>query len=167
MRRMGILVMGVVASLAVSGGVASAQYPPEGPIVAVSEASVQPGGSIDVEGEGWMPESTVSLTLFSEPRPLDTAGVDSEGAFATTVVIPADVEVGPHVLQISGTDPEGDPMTVDVSLAVLAVASAEAEGGIGPGVVIGLIALFAALIVIGAVVVAGKRRSSTPATGSG
>ena len=77
--------------------------------VAVSSSTVAPGASLTVTGTGWLPASSVSVWIESEPVLLKSGvAVDGEGAFSTPVIIPADIEPGPHTIFTTGTTAGGD-----------------------------------------------------------
>jgi hypothetical protein len=82
------------------------------------------GGQVPVRGEGWMPESEVTVTMRSEPVVLGTAAVGAEGTFAQTYTIPVGTAAGAHTITLSGTGADGQPASVVLDLTVVAAASA-------------------------------------------
>ena len=69
-------------------------------------------------GSGFLPFSTVVLTMYSTPTPLGTAVADADGTFTATVTIPSGLAAGTHALVASGIDDSGDPyaLRMDVTL---------------------------------------------------
>jgi hypothetical protein len=69
-------------------------------------------------GSGFLPFSTVVLTMYSTPTPLGTAVAGADGTFTATVTIPTGLAAGTHALVASGIDDSGDPyaLRMDVTL---------------------------------------------------
>ncbi len=164
MRRILLVVSAAVAMTLVLLGPAAAQYPPlpeEGVDVAVSDATLLPGEPFTVTGDGWLPGSTVTFTLFSEPVVLGSAAVEDDTTFSARLEIPENTAPGTHTLEISGTNDDGQPRVAELTLEVLgtaANASHLASTGANPTAGLGLAA---ALLVAGGITlsVARRRRS--------
>lgn len=125
MRRSLIVALAGFALLMVAVGPVLAQpYPPEAPAVTVSETTVVAGQPLDVNGDGWLPDSEVTFTFFSVPVVLGTSRVNANGAFTSQVTIPADATPGPHTLQTSGLNRAGVATNVNLVLNVVAAAPA-------------------------------------------
>jgi hypothetical protein len=77
-----------------------------------------PGGSIEVAGSGYQPESKVGVYLFSEPVLLGTAVVGLDGSFAGAFVIPSGVTGGTHEIVVMGFAPDGELRTLVTSIQV-------------------------------------------------
>jgi alpha-L-fucosidase len=156
MRRAGIVIV-VMAALGLSLAVpAFAQYP-VGPGITCPEIT-QVGGSLSVAGTNWLPESTVVLTFESDPVVVGTPETDSEGAFSTTVTIPADAEAGQHTLTATGRDQNGDP--AQASCPITVTAGAGPGGGLpitGTNITLGLV-LLAVMIAAGLGFLVASRR---------
>jgi LPXTG-motif cell wall-anchored protein len=117
---MGVIVKRIVAisvlALACAGiGVTAASAVPPGYSlnpsvgVAVSSSTVAPGASLTVTGTGWLPASSVSVWIESEPVLLKSGvAVDGSGEFTTTVTVPTDIEPGPHTIFATGTTADGE-----------------------------------------------------------
>lgn len=118
-------------ALVMLAGPAWAQYPPGGPVVAVSDNTVVPGQQLTVSGDGWLPNSTVTFTFFSEATGLGSAPVDADGSFSAQVTIPADADPGPHRLVTTGTSAAGTPASVELQLTVLGSDGSGGSGGDG------------------------------------
>jgi len=133
------------------------------------------GQQVVVSGYDFLPGSTVNVYVYSTPRLLGSVTVDAQGAFSTTVTLPADLADGTHHLVASGVDGNGNPkyLVVEVSVTggVAGVEPAAASGastGMGTGgstlaytgfEPLPWLTLGGVLLVTGsALVVAGRRR---------
>jgi len=81
--------------------------------------------SVEVSGDGFAPGATIAVWVFSEPQLLGTPTVGADGAFLQSFVLPADLEVGPHVLQINGEGPDGSQRSLSFGIAVEELAAPE------------------------------------------
>ena len=93
------------------------------------------GGTAVVEGEGFLPGSDVTVTMYSTPTELARIDTDDGGAFSTTVTLPDDVEPGDHRFVVDGFDTVGEPASRTWFLQVAAdgtVTELEATPGITP-----------------------------------
>ena len=85
------------------------------PAVTVEPSSVEAGKTVTVKGTGFAPESTVTITLHSEPVEVDTATTDASGDFTATVTVPATTEAGDHTVVAASNTPTvtaSAPLTV-------------------------------------------------------
>ena len=85
------------------------------PAVIVDPSAVEAGKNVTVKGTGFAPESTVTLTLHSEPVEVGTATTDANGDFTAEVTVPADTEAGDHTVVAESTTPAvtaSAPLTV-------------------------------------------------------
>jgi LPXTG-motif cell wall-anchored protein len=89
---------------------------------------VEPGEDLEVTGNGWKPDSSVDLTLNSDPVDLGSAEVDETGSFSKTVTIPADTPPGLHTITVTGVDPEGATRTTAVEVTVVSATPTGAAG---------------------------------------
>jgi LPXTG-motif cell wall-anchored protein len=79
-----------------------------------------------------MPGSTVDVVLHSTPVDLGTFDVGSDGSFSTSVTIPAGIELGAHVIEVTGTDSNGVPAVSTIPITVsAAVTTTTVAGGSG------------------------------------
>lgn len=78
---------------------------------------VPAGSDIEIDEDGFVPGEDVRVVLYSSPRTLATLVADATGRVRGTVTIPADTEVGEHVLVLYGTDLVR-AMALDVSAAI-------------------------------------------------
>ena len=139
------------------------------PAVTVEPSSVEAGKTVTVKGTGFAPESTVTITLHSEPVEVGTATTDENGDFTATVTVPATTEAGDHtVVAASNTPtvtasapltvtappaPAEDPSTAPSTQPTAPPAPASEQGGKGGLARTGtnaLLAVAAALIAAGA-----------------
>ena len=85
------------------------------PAVTVAPSTVEAGKTVTVKGTGFAPESTVTITLHSEPVEVGTATTDENGDFTADVTVPADTEAGDHTVVAESTTPVATasaPLTV-------------------------------------------------------
>ena len=68
------------------------------PAMIVDPSAVEAGKTVNVKGTGFAPESTVTITLHSEPVEVGTATTDENGDFTAEVTVPADTEAGDHTV---------------------------------------------------------------------
>ena len=125
--------MRIVAMVAISiGGVlwaspAFAYSSSGGCTISTNIFTVGDGGSLIVTGSGFLPGETVTLVLHSTPVTLGTAPADSQGAFSTSVIIPADTTPGNHTIVGTGNT---SGLTATTSIVVV---SATTTGGTSTG----------------------------------
>lgn len=86
--------------------------------------------SLDLAGSGFLPDSTVYVWMFSDPTFLGELTVDANGRFAGEVSL-GGIAPGDHVLQISGTNPNGDPRAVNLGVIVTASSNETTPPGLG------------------------------------
>jgi hypothetical protein len=99
--------MRIVAMVAISiGGVLWASpalaYGPTAATLTSSTTTVCAGCSITLSGTGFQPGETITIQLFSTPVTLGSTTADPQGAFTTTVTIPADTTPGNHTIVATG-----------------------------------------------------------------
>ena len=69
------------------------------------------GRTADVEGQGFLAKSAVSIVMYSRPIELGQTTTDDEGSFALTAVFPAGLESGAHRIEVSGRSGTDEPVT--------------------------------------------------------
>src|SRR5262245_47591306 len=128
MIRRSLLAMALVLGLVVAAVPADAQqYPPANNFLIVTPTVVVPGGTITISSGTYLPGTTVTFTLFSQPTSLGSAIANSVGAVSAQATIPADTPLGQHTIQASGQTAAG-PLTQTASLTVVAPEAAAAPG---------------------------------------
>jgi titin len=81
-------------------------------------STAQPGQQITVMGTGFLPHSTVTVTIYSDPVVLGTAVTDANGNFSLPVTVPASLAAGQHSLVAAGVDPAGAIRTLRLDVTV-------------------------------------------------
>lgn len=81
-------------------------------------------GQVPISGDGLEPNSSVAVTLFSDPIALGSSVVSAEGTFTASPVIPSTVSLGAHTLQLTGRTKTGDPFVLSVGVLVETPAAA-------------------------------------------
>jgi hypothetical protein len=76
------------------------------------------GDSLTVGASGFAPETEASVVIYSEPRQLGTLFADAQGNIQATVSLPTDLESGNHTLVITGSDKDGNLISVKFGLIV-------------------------------------------------
>ena len=123
-------------------------YPPQEPVVGVSDSTVFPCDEIVFTGEHFEPGTTVDITL--DGVVIATATVGPHGRYSVTVKIPCDTAPGTHVLGAGGANTQ---------ITVLAAGGAGGGGTTGTGANLGAgILILAALLVIGVTALVATRR---------
>ena len=127
--------------------------------------SVPAGSSVTLSGDGYLPGSTVTVVVYSEPQVLGHTLADVDGHWELTVVLPAGLVSGEHTLVASGVDAVGNPrfLTLPITVTGGAAAPAGSSGGLaytGADVAVPAIGGLAALAVGSGLVLAGRRRRS-------
>jgi hypothetical protein len=121
-----------------------------------TDGAVTAGQQITLSGDGYLPGSTVELTVYSTPVSLGTAQVGADGRFSAAVILPKDLVNGVHHLVASGLDENGNPRYLVVEVAVSGGIAALAYTGFSalPYAGAGVLALLAG----GGLLVASRRR---------
>ena len=81
-------------------------------------------GEVPISGDGLEPNSSVAVTLFSNPISLGSTPVGADGTFKTAPVVPASVPLGAHTLQLTGRTKTGDPFVLAIGVLVETPAAA-------------------------------------------
>jgi hypothetical protein len=130
-----VLINGVTQEMQVSitqGFVATAQIPglftvrlaPQflatDPVITGSDSQIRAfkGRTIQISAEGFAAQSDVEIWVNSVPSLLGTVTTDAAGSFDQTFDLPAGIEVGDHVLTLSGTSRTGSAAKVSIGLVV-------------------------------------------------
>ena len=81
-------------------------------------------GEVPISGDGLEPNSSVAVTLFSNPISLGSTPVGADGTFRAAPVIPSTVPLGAHTLQLTGRTKGGDPFVLSIGVLVETPAAA-------------------------------------------
>ena len=162
--------MRIVAMVAISiGGVLWASpafaYGPGATTISTNISTVGAGGSLIVTGSGFQPGETVTLVLHSTPVTLGTTPADSQGAFSTSVIIPADTTPGNHTIVGTGNT-SGSTATTSIVVTSATTTGGTSNSGSSGGGLAFTGAHIAAMAGVGAIalalggmlVFAGRRR---------
>jgi LPXTG-motif cell wall-anchored protein len=127
--------------------------------------SVVAGKEITLTGSGYLPNSTVTVAIYSDPQVLTQVVTDGTGAFTVTVTVPAGLTDGDHTLVASGVDASGAVRYMTLPITVtggLATATGPATAGLadtGADVALPLAGGALALLLGGGILVASRRRA--------
>lgn len=83
--------------------------------------------SLDLNGGGFLAGSTVYVWMFSDPTFLGELTVDANGRFSGEVSL-AGITPGDHILQITGTNPDGNQRSINLGVSVESAPSTTAPG---------------------------------------
>ncbi|MCX7619480.1 MAG: LPXTG cell wall anchor domain-containing protein [Acidimicrobiales bacterium] len=144
-----------------------------GPSITLDKTTVPQGGQVTVTSTGWMPGTSVQVTLNSDPLDVGTAIADQVGTIVHTFTVPVDFLVGAHSVTLTGLDLAGQVQVLSADLQVTALAGAvnsltptttAATGALprtGSGVVFPLAVAGAGLALGGAGLLVASRRRQT------
>ena len=129
-------VAGPGSEVSVSGTTAAPQVPAQVPSTALTLTTdkgtitkATPGQKITIVGTGFLPYSTATVIIYSDPIVLGTVTTDANGNFSREVEVPATLAAGQHHLVASGVAPDGTErfLRMDVTVAA-ASATTGAQG---------------------------------------
>jgi len=109
----------------------------------VVEGTLEPGGTVTIEGGGFHPGEEVELVVHSTPTSLGTVTANASGGFTTTRTVPSSVAPGPHTLTATGLS---SGRTFGASLALNMPATGADLGG--PAAIAGLLLLLGGGLVL-------------------
>lgn len=163
-----LAVLGImIASVGFASSANAAPYT-NAPSIAVSTTSPAEGSTITVTGTDFDANSTVNLTLYSQPYALGSVTTDSSGAFAASVTLPNGV-TGSHTIVAQGPSSSA---SVSIEIYSKSQGSGYAAGNNGSGssgglastgfAVAGIGVVGLALLIGGSVLLlSGRRRKVT------
>jgi len=77
------------------------------------------GSEIKISAEGFLPNSEVSVYVFSSPILLGTVKTDAQGKYVSTLASPATLEIGAHTIQLVGFLKDSSEAKISVPMVVL------------------------------------------------
>lgn len=120
-----------------------------GPVARVDRASVAPGGTVTVTGDGFTPGEQVQLWMHSTPTFVAVAPAGADGVARITGTVPADLAPGSHRFELrglsSGHSVYSAPVAIGDGLAQLPRTGGSARPSVG-AIGIGLVAVGIALL---------------------
>ena len=99
--------------------------------IIINNITVLPGGTVIIMGSGFIPNSTVTVTVASDPYVAGTPTADSSGSFTLSFAAPT--EVGSHTITATdGTNTLAIPFEVSAAGAATTGTPAVTPGGTLP-----------------------------------
>ncbi|HET6873212.1 MAG TPA: hypothetical protein VFH70_00440, partial [Acidimicrobiales bacterium] len=99
----------------------SSQAPPSQTAwITTSQTKLQRGTSVHVNGAGFEAGTIVTLTFHSSPTNLGTAHTDPGGGFQAEVAVPRNATPGPHTIEATGVEPNGQTVAARAAVYVSA-----------------------------------------------
>ena len=89
---------------------------PLGAVIATSSSISSPGGSLTVTGQNFVPDESITLTLFSNGVALGSTASNGSGSFSTDVTIPTDTTPGGHTIVATGAT--GDSASTGITVVI-------------------------------------------------
>jgi outer membrane protein OmpA-like peptidoglycan-associated protein len=77
------------------------------------------GSEIKISAEGFLPNSEVSVYVFSTPILLGTVKTDSQGKYTSSLLSPSGLEIGSHTIQLVGFLKDSSAAKISVPIVVL------------------------------------------------
>jgi hypothetical protein len=96
---------------------------------------------LDFAGSGFVPKTTYTVFMFSDPVELGRGETDIKGVVQDVVTIPKDADAGEHTLQINGVGPGNEVISVSMGFEVI-----ERESNTRIAVIVILLAIALALL---------------------
>lgn len=97
-------------------------------VTAGGAGALTAGDAVDVAGSGYLPDSTVTVVVYSTPTVLDSLVTNADGSFDTNVTLPADLPAGAHTLVATGVAPDGGTWTLTQPITARTAAGPAAGG---------------------------------------
>jgi flagella basal body P-ring formation protein FlgA len=74
---------------------------------------------VSVEVSGFVPDSTYTVFMFSEPLELGRGETGADGSVRDSLLVPSDVEAGEHTLQMNGVGPGDEVVSISMGFEVM------------------------------------------------
>jgi hypothetical protein len=94
----------------------------------VSNSNPNPGSAVTFSASGFQPNSNAQVYFESTPVLLETVSADANGTVASTVTIPSDAVPGDHDIVVTGTAPDGSPLSVSIPITVVSATTSGTSG---------------------------------------
>lgn len=118
MKKLSIMVLGVLTALALALPVLAQEYPTfDGPVT-VSDSTPNAGDTVTVSGSGFEAGATIELWFRSDPVKLGETTADAAGEFEAEVTIPADAAAGVHHIEATGPAAGGGTLVLGTQVTV-------------------------------------------------
>jgi hypothetical protein len=166
-RRFVALLLAVLAGLValVAGAASSTASPPytHNPVISCTPFRPFVGTEITCNGDGYLANDHVVITLHTQTYTLGAVDTDSSGSWGDTVLQLPDGVVGPHTVTGTGRGgAETDSASTDIDIRSSAGTGGQSGGNGGTSTtgvaIIGLSVLGLGLVVVGALFVVSARR---------
>lgn len=97
----------------------------------LNQSSASRGEQVRLAGAGYAPNSSVQLTLNSDPMSLGSVTTNGSGAFTHTVTVPAAAPIGSHTITAAGVDPSNNAFVLSAAFEVTAAGAPGVAGSLG------------------------------------
>jgi hypothetical protein len=99
----------------------------------VTPSTVAPGGNITVQSSGWQANSSVTVTLHSDPVTLGALTADGSGNVSGSFSVPAGTATGAHTVVLDGKDAQAATKQVTLNVTVASSTTGGTTTGTGTG----------------------------------
>ncbi len=103
---------------------------PRGAVIATSSSISTPGGLLTVTGQNFVPDESITLTLFSHGVTLGSTASNRGGSFSTQVTLPTDTTPGGHTIVANGAT--GDSARTGITVVITQTPAAPSTAGLTP-----------------------------------
>jgi hypothetical protein len=117
-----VLLLAVLGVLGSTSTAVAQQYPVSAEGLRLDRSAVEPGGTVELQGDGFQPGA--SLTVSLDDAVVSNVGSDDAGSFSLRVTLPEDLAPGGHRMAVSGPDPGGRTRTLEAALEARPVGGA-------------------------------------------
>jgi len=131
--------------------------------LALSQSAGAAGARVGVSGNGFAPGSSVRVA--AESVSLASVVADNAGNFATSIVVPASLSPGDHLITATGVDGAAAPRELSANFTVLSAAASRGAARssadlprTGSSATVPLVATGVGLVCLGAIAIVGSRR---------
>ncbi|MFC7482300.1 hypothetical protein ACFQX7_22960 [Luedemannella flava] len=104
----------------------------DGPLTLPGGTTIRAGGSVLITGEGFAPNTPVTIGIYSDPVVLGTTWSNDEGEIRAVVTIPRNMS-GDHTIVAAGEDGFGQVIYLTVPVSIEEAIGSGGSGGSGGG----------------------------------